>query len=93
MTLDLRIEIPEELSPIERGEKYDDPICDLLERHSAGFVFGGGTKLNPSGDFEFCYVDIRAEDAKKAKLLVSEYLLEIGAPPGTKIGGSLLRAK
>jgi hypothetical protein len=87
---DFRIEINEELSPMDRGEKYDDPICEILEANNAGFVTGGGTKSS-HGRVEFCYVDVSSEDAERAKSLVSKYLLEVGAPRGTRVSGEPLQ--
>src|SRR5437016_5314472 len=87
---DFRIEIIEKLSPMDRGEKYDDPICKILEDSGVGFVFGGGTKLSTKREVEFCYVDVRAHDAHRAKALVSQFLLQVGASPETKIDGKRL---
>ena len=81
----LYIKIPEEILPLDRGKKYEDPIHDLLARHKLGEVTGGGTMLKEGGSIEYVGVDVDTTDPEKAIPLLVSKLKEIGAPPGTVI--------
>ena len=70
---------------MERGEKYDDPICEALEDAGVGYVDGGGTKLSNDGVIEYCYVDVEAEDVNGATEVIRRLLASVGAPSGSTI--------
>jgi hypothetical protein len=69
--------------PIERGEKYEDPLNVMLQEQHLGEVTGGGTMQRTDKTIEYVGVDIElvnldsALDATKAKLR------ELGAPKGS----------
>ena len=48
--------IPEPLGPIERGEKYANPLSDALGEF--GEVTGGGSQLGEDGTIAFCGLDV-----------------------------------
>ena len=81
----LYIKIPEEIMPIDRGRKYEDPIHELLAKHKLGEVTGGGSMLKKGGGIEFVGVDVDTTDPEKVIPLLVSKLKEIGAPPGTVI--------
>ncbi len=76
------IRIPQQFSPFERGDLYEDPLGKVLAEAKAGEVTGGGTQL---GDGGYSGVDVSLTDyARGLKLLITE-LRRIGAPAGTVI--------
>jgi hypothetical protein len=81
----LLVKIPEPLLPVQRGEKYEDPLSDELERAGLGFVNGGGTKATPDGSIEYCYLDVQLTDLEGGISLIRAFLLRVGAPADTKI--------
>ncbi len=86
----LFVKIPESVMPIERGEKYEDPLNNFLVTESLGEVTGGGSSLshpdsNGKRSIEWVGVDVEVYDPEKALPLVIKKLKEIGVPEGTKI--------
>lgn len=73
------------IDPFERGEKYDDPLDEVLQERSLGEVTGGGSQL--SSDFEVAYVDleIHLADLDGALELTRQTLRKLGAPKGSEL--------
>ncbi|MCY3008286.1 MAG: hypothetical protein NTY42_00455 [Planctomycetota bacterium] len=38
--------IPEHIEPMDRGERYEDPLSEELQKAAAGEVTGGGSQLD-----------------------------------------------
>lgn len=81
----LYIRIPDPVSPLERGEKYEDPLDDMLAENDLGEVTGGGTMMNADNSIKYVGVDISVHDVEKSLPLIAAKLREIGAPKGTVI--------
>ena len=82
--------LPEGLMPIDRGDRYEDPIDDELQAGGLGYVSGGGSSLGderPDGTrlIEYCGVDIEAHDLGGVLDLLRRKLQELGCPKGTQI--------
>jgi hypothetical protein len=78
------------IQPIERGERFEDPIDEALSSQSLGSVSGGGSSLSdplPDGSrvVEWCGVDVDVTDLEKALALLRVKLVELKAPDGTEI--------
>ena len=75
----------EHIEPIDRGERYEDPLQAALERTNIGQVTGGGSLLNELGGIE--YVDIEIELANLAGALdvVVDALEKAGAGQGSEL--------
>ena len=57
------IKMPGHIEPIERGERFEDPLQEALERSELGYITGGGSQLSePDNDgrrsIEFCGIDV-----------------------------------
>lgn len=82
--------LPESLGPIDRGEKYEDPIIDELERLGLGEVSGAGTALGdprPDGTrlIESCGIDVDTDDVDGARAALRDLLPTLGCPAGTQL--------
>ena len=82
--------IPESIGPIDRGDKYEDPIDDELQERSLGYVSGGGSALSeelPDGRREIvsCGIDVDTTDVAAARELLREQLVSLGCPAGTQL--------
>ena len=82
--------LPESLGPIDRGEKYEDPIIDELERLGLGEVSGGGCSLGdprPDGTrpIEFCGIDIDTDNTAATRAALQTLLPTLGCPKGTQL--------
>src|SRR3954452_7067417 len=51
--IDVTAEFNHKIGPIERGEKYEDPLEEALRKHSYGETDGGGTTQSKEGEIEF----------------------------------------
>jgi hypothetical protein len=72
--------------PMDRGELYEDPLQEVLEKHRAGNVVGGGTMLRADKEIDFCDIEIEVrEPADEILALIKKTLEELGAPKGSKL--------
>ncbi len=82
------VKIPEQIGPLDRGEKYEDPLQEMLEAEGIGEVSGGGTMLSaPDENGEkhilFCGVDVDLIDLDRGITFLREAMRKLGAPDGT----------
>lgn len=82
------VRIPEQIQPVERGAKYEDPLDAALKKELVGEVSGGGTQLSaPDADgkknIEWVGVDVDLADFDKGMLILKRELLRLGAPAAT----------
>jgi hypothetical protein len=83
----------EHIGPIDRGERYEDPLNDVLEPAGIGRVTGGGSQLTEEGRIEFADIEIELADLESALETAVQALERSGAPRGSEIhlDGSVLR--
>ena len=43
------VKIPEDIEPLDRGDKYEDPRDEILQASGVGEVSGGGSQLGDRG--------------------------------------------
>jgi hypothetical protein len=78
----------EHIEPIDRGERYEDPLqARLDQRGSLGSVTGGGTQLNEHGGIAHADIEIALADLDQAVGMVVEALEAAGAPQGSELIG------
>jgi hypothetical protein len=75
----------EHIEPIARGERYEDPLLEVLERANLGHVTGGGSQLNELGGVEFADVEIELANLDDGVRVVCEALEKSGAPQGSEL--------
>jgi hypothetical protein len=84
------IKIPADLGPIDRGERFEDPLQKILERESLGTITGGGSQLSAPDEhgkhsIEFCGIDVDLYDAVKGLALLRQELVRLQVPSGTML--------
>ena len=72
--------ITEHVEPIERGERYEDPLAAFLTEHGLGEVTGGGSQLNANGEIEFADVELELVNLDAAVTKLVQQLEAMGAP-------------
>ncbi len=82
--------IPEPLGPMDRGDKYEDPIIDEFERLGLGEVSGAGTALGderPDGTRPIvsCGIDVDTDDVAATRAALRTLLPTLGCPKGTQL--------
>jgi hypothetical protein len=73
------------LMPIDRGDRYEDPLNVALAKQGFGEAGGGGTMQLKSGEIEFIDVEMYLNKTDKSIPFVIERLESFGAPKGSKL--------
>jgi len=73
------------LMPIDRGDRYEDPLNDELVKRGFGSADGGGTLLSKSKEIEYIDIEINLLETEKSIPFVIETLESYGAPKGSKL--------
>jgi len=71
--------------PLDRGERYEDPLQEALEANGFGEVTGGGTMQSKDGEIEYCGIDIDVFNLEEGVPFICEFLTRCGAPRGSKL--------
>lgn len=77
--------IADPIMPIDRGEKYEDPLDAALRESHLGEVTGGGTSLTKEKTIEWVGVDIELTDIERGIPFVKDKLRQLGAPKGSTL--------
>ena len=72
------------VQPLDRGERYEDPLIEVLEKDNWAAVTGGGTSQEQTGEIDYCGIDLDLHDIEKAVPLICKVLTECGAPKGSQ---------
>ena len=75
----------EHIEPIDRGNRYEDPLQAALDEAKAGQVTGGGSQLNQLGEIEYVDIEIELANLDGALRIVTETLEKAGAPRGSQV--------
>lgn len=75
----------EHVEPIDRGNRYEDPLQAVLEKSNLGQVAGGGTQLNELGAIAYADLEIELANLDDAVRTVADALEAAGAPEGSEI--------
>jgi hypothetical protein len=73
------------IMPLNRGERYEDPLDEALVENGFGQVTGGGTKQSEGGEIEYCGIDLDLFDVPHGVPFICEFLAQRGAPRGSKL--------
>ena len=75
----------ENVEPLDRGDRYEDPLQAALDRSQSGRVTGGGSQLNALGGIEYAEIEIELANLDAALGLATKALEEAGAPQGSEV--------
>ena len=84
------VKVPESIMPIDRGEKYEDPLDAALKQEKLGEVTGGGSQLSePDAEgrrsVEWVGLDVELTELARGIPFLKKQLLRLGAPAGTTL--------
>lgn len=72
------------VQPMDRGDRYEDPLTEALNGRAYYQIAGGGSMLFPrSSEIAYCCVDIDIYSADQGIPLITETLSNAGAPKGS----------
>jgi hypothetical protein len=84
------IVLPEPLMPLDRGDKYEDPLDVELKLGNLGYISGGGSSLGEEDEdgnrsIEWCGIDVDTTDVMRARQLLREHLPALGCLVDTQL--------
>lgn len=77
--------LPESIMPLDRADRYEDPLDDALSPRNLGEVIGGGSQLTGEKEIEFVDIDLELANLDEAVDVVKQVLEEAGAPVGSEL--------
>ena len=77
----------EHIEPLDRGDRYEDPLDAELKSRKLGSVTGGGSQMNELGGIDFADIEIELTNLPDGLTLVANTLEQFGAPEGSEILG------
>ena len=77
--------MPEHIGPMDRAERYEEPLQDALAIRELGVVTGGGSELTPTAEIGFVEVELALADLDGALDVTKRMLEESGAPVGSQL--------
>ena len=78
-------EFNHQIGPIDRGERYEDPLGDALVEKGFGEADGGGTMQSKEGEILYIDVHMYLTNPDESIPFVTRFLEERGAPKGSKL--------
>jgi len=78
-------EFNHKIGPIDRGERYEDPLGDALSEKGFGEVDGGGTMQSKEGEILYIDVHMYLSNPDESIPFVTRMLEKQGAPKGSKL--------
>lgn len=79
------IKIPGNIGPIERGDRFEDPLGAKLDELELGTVTGGGSQLGEGNTVEYCGIDVLLKQREEGLPVLLEILRSLGVPAGTVV--------
>ncbi len=81
----VRAKLVGELSMLDFGERFADPLHAALHERGVGDITGGDGQQDAAGRTQWLSIDIRLVDLGDALIFVRHTLQKLGAPPGSEI--------
>jgi hypothetical protein len=76
------VTLNDRLQPLDRGQRYEEPVHHLLQTRGVGAVTGGGTLQHQDGEVHCVDVEVDLDDPDKIEVLAQAFEL-LGAPRGS----------
>ncbi len=71
------------IGPLDRGERYEEPLSEFLSKQGYGETDGGGTMQTKEGEIEFCDVHMLLTSPEVSIPFIVSFLEGRGAPKGS----------
>jgi hypothetical protein len=75
----------EHIEPIDRGDRYEDPLQAILDTAKAGRVTGGGSQLGDLGGIAYANLELELANLDEVLGIVTAALEKAGAPQGSEL--------
>jgi hypothetical protein len=74
------VRIPGDIQPIERGERFEDPLEAALQEADLGSVTGAGSQIGEGTTVEYCGLDVVVNDRSRGIELIRRILQSVECP-------------
>lgn len=74
------VRIPGDIQPIERGDRFENPLEAALKRAALGSVTGGGSQMGEGSCVEYCGLDVVVIDRSRGIDLIRRVMQDQGCP-------------
>ena len=97
--LSVCVRIPGRIEPLERNERFEDPLQEALDAEELGEVTGGGTQLSAPDtagrqEVEYCEIELELYETGRGLPLLRRELARLRVPRGTvlvyELNGNLI---
>ena len=82
--MQVTVTIWEQILPIDRGERYEAPIAQLLAETGRGQVLGAGTQLEETSGIEYVDIELEVNDTTVLQEVI-DLLVERGVPKNSRL--------
>lgn len=72
--------------PMERGALFEDPLHEAIDKKGYGEVTGAGTMQSPTGEIEYCGIDLDLYDLENGPAFVCKFLTDRGGAARVQAG-------
>lgn len=82
------VTLNDKIQPIDRGDYYEDPLEEYLQKNEIGEITGGGTMQAENGEIEFVDIEIELKNgvnAKEAAKKIIGFLKSKSVPKNSKL--------
>ena len=79
------VRIPGNIEPLERGDRFEDPLDAALEEAGIGSVSGGGSQMGEGSTVEYCGLDVVVTDRERGIEIIRRVLQASECPQGAVI--------
>ena len=79
------VHLNHKIKPLDRGDRYEDPLDDALQDAGFGELNGGGTAISDTGEITSSDIELTLYDLQNGIPFVIALLTELGAPKGSKL--------
>jgi hypothetical protein len=73
------------IEPLDRGDRYEDPLDEALREENLGGTCGGGSQLSDECGIEFVDIEIELHDLQRGLAVTKQILEQQGAPKGSRL--------
>ena len=82
----ITVRLNDRAQPLDRGDRYEDPLNAFLLKAGLGEVTGGGTQLGDNGEVDSCDLEVRLNELSEDSIRILRTALEkLGAPKGSQL--------
>ena len=74
------VRIPGDIQPIERGDRFEDPLEAALQEGALGSVTGGGSQMAEGTRVEYCGLDVVVSDRARGIEVIRRVMQSVGCP-------------